>query len=98
MGAEFQDKTLSCIDCQREFIFSAADQKFHHEKGFRNEPRRCVDCRQKRRSQFPGAGVKHKTQCAGCGSEAEVPFVPRLDKPVYCRPCFDRMKGPGQGP
>ncbi|NUN49825.1 MAG: zinc-ribbon domain containing protein [Candidatus Brocadiae bacterium] len=98
MSGPYEDKTLICIDCQTGFVFTAAEQKFHSEKGFRNEPRRCPPCRQKRRSQFPGAGVKHKTPCAGCGVEAEVPFVPRLDKPVYCRTCFDKLKGPGPGP
>jgi CxxC-x17-CxxC domain-containing protein len=26
--------------------------------------------------------------CSACGKETEVPFEPRLDKPVYCRECF----------
>lgn len=26
--------------------------------------------------------------CSSCGKETEVPFEPRLDKPVYCRDCF----------
>jgi CxxC-x17-CxxC domain-containing protein len=26
--------------------------------------------------------------CSGCGKNAEVPFQPRGDKPVYCRDCF----------
>ena len=48
-------------------------------------------------------GKFHKTKekgmytCAGCGAEAEVPFVPRLQKPVYCRACFDKQKGGGGG-
>jgi CxxC-x17-CxxC domain-containing protein len=30
----------------------------------------------------------HKVICAGCGTETEVPFKPRGDRPVYCRPCY----------
>ena len=30
----------------------------------------------------------HTTTCASCGKEAQVPFVPRGDKPVYCSDCF----------
>jgi len=26
--------------------------------------------------------------CASCGNEAQVPFQPRGDKPVYCRDCY----------
>ena len=31
---EFQDKTLVCKDCGKEFIFSAGEQAFYAEKGF----------------------------------------------------------------
>jgi CxxC-x17-CxxC domain-containing protein len=26
--------------------------------------------------------------CSNCGKETEVPFMPRSDKPVFCRECF----------
>jgi CxxC-x17-CxxC domain-containing protein len=26
--------------------------------------------------------------CSNCGKDAQVPFMPRSDKPVYCRECF----------
>ncbi len=47
----FTDKTLSCVDCQTPFTFSARDQEFHASKGFTNEPKRCASCRQTRRVQ-----------------------------------------------
>ena len=45
----FQDKTLTCKECGKEFIFTAGEQEFYAEKGFENEPARCRDCRDKRR-------------------------------------------------
>jgi CxxC-x17-CxxC domain-containing protein len=30
----------------------------------------------------------HSATCSSCGKEAQVPFVPRGDKPVYCADCF----------
>jgi CxxC-x17-CxxC domain-containing protein len=30
--------------------------------------------------------------CSDCGSECEVPFQPRADKPVYCRKCWSVRK------
>ena len=37
--------------------------------------------------------------CSSCGKETEVPFQPRLDKPVYCRECFQdrRAAAPSYG-
>jgi hypothetical protein len=46
---EFQDKTLSCSDCGSPFTFTAGEQRFYQEKGFSNEPRRCKDCRTRKR-------------------------------------------------
>ncbi|HET8524904.1 MAG TPA: zinc-ribbon domain containing protein [Thermomicrobiales bacterium] len=30
--------------------------------------------------------------CSACGKETEVPFMPRSDKPVYCRECFQERR------
>ena len=29
--------------------------------------------------------------CASCGKDAQVPFQPRGDRPVYCQDCYDRQ-------
>lgn len=34
--------------------------------------------------------------CSNCGRATEVPFLPRTDKPVYCRDCFQSMRGQQQ--
>lgn len=31
--------------------------------------------------------------CASCGSETRVPFIPRGDRPVYCRACYNARRG-----
>jgi CxxC-x17-CxxC domain-containing protein len=38
----------------------------------------------------------HQTTCSQCGKAAEVPFIPRGDKPVYCRDCFQTRSGGGR--
>ncbi len=48
---EFEDKTLVCKDCNQEFIFTKGEQAFYKEKGLENEPKRCKDCRQKRKAE-----------------------------------------------
>lgn len=34
----------------------------------------------------------HTTTCSSCGNPAQVPFVPRGDKPVYCNDCFQNQR------
>jgi len=30
--------------------------------------------------------------CTSCGNQAQVPFKPRMDRPVYCSDCFRTVK------
>ncbi|MFZ3171704.1 MAG: zinc-ribbon domain containing protein [Carboxydocellales bacterium] len=90
----FQDKTLVCKDCGNEFVFTEGEQQFYAEKGFENEPQRCKDCRNARKS---GRGERpsrelHAAICAECGCETQVPFVPRDERPVYCRDCYSNKQ------
>jgi len=92
----YQDRTLTCQDCNQPFTFSADDQAYHAEKGFTNEPKRCQSCRQSRRNERGGNGGGYGSSpremypavCAQCGKQTEVPFQPRGDRPVYCSDCF----------
>jgi len=92
----FQDKTLTCSDCGAEFTFSAEDQEFFQTKGYTNEPKRCPECRQARKSErFGGSGGRRQmfpATCAQCGKATEVPFQPRGDKPVYCSDCYQKTR------
>ena len=96
----FKDKTLECSDCGSEFAFSVEDQEFFQSKGYTNEPKRCPECRQARKTQRygnGGYGYRSPRQmfpavCADCGKETEVPFEPREDRPVYCSDCFRKVR------
>jgi CxxC-x17-CxxC domain-containing protein len=46
------------------------------------------------RGGYGGGGQRemHTAICASCGKEAQVPFVPRGDKPVYCSDCFQEQR------
>ena len=35
--------------------------------------------------------------CSACGKEAQVPFQPSGDKPVYCSDCFQQRGGGNRG-
>jgi len=51
----FQDKSIQCSDCGATFTHSVEDQEFYQSKGYTNEPKRCPDCRQKRKSERYGS-------------------------------------------
>lgn len=38
------DKTLTCVECGKEFTFTAGEQEFFASKGFQ-EPKKCKECR-----------------------------------------------------
>jgi CxxC-x17-CxxC domain-containing protein len=98
----FQDKTLPCKECGTSFVFSAGEQEFYQSRGLVHEPARCPSCRSQRRQQRAGgesvgaARAMYTAQCANCGQEAQVPFEPRLGRPVYCSTCFATMRGGGR--
>ena len=51
-----EDRTIVCGDCSAEFTHSAEDQARYLERGFTNDPKRCRDCREKRKAQQQNRG------------------------------------------
>lgn len=94
---EFQDKVLRCVDCGKDFIFTAGEQLFFHDKQFHNDPKRCKACKLKRGG---GSSVRAETRthCSVCGQETTVPFRPTQGRPVLCRSCFENNRRTGPGP
>ena len=50
----YEDKTLVCKECGKEFVFTAGEQEFYAERGFQNEPQRCKACRDARKMAAKG--------------------------------------------
>ena len=97
----FEDKTLNCSDCGNDFTFSADEQELFQSRGYTNEPKRCLECRQARKSdRFGNSGRSDYTSqrqlfpavCAECGKDTEVPFEPREGRPVYCSDCYRKVR------
>jgi len=87
----FEDKILKCKDCGADFVFTAGEQEFYHEKGFTNEPLRCQTCREAHKKQIRANREWHEGTCASCGAPAKVPFKPTQDKPIYCSECYEKL-------
>jgi CxxC-x17-CxxC domain-containing protein len=105
-------RNLTCRDCGATFVFTEGEQEFFAEKGFTNEPGRCPDCRAAAKSRrndgssYSASGFGNRERqmypavCSTCGKQTQVPFEPRLDKPVYCSDCFtprERTSGSSYG-
>lgn len=99
---EFVDRLLICADCGQEFIFTAGEQLFFHDKQFKNDPKRCKPCKSKRAGVLVrngsgpvAAGIcrtETRTTCSECGIETTVPFKPTQGRPVLCRQCFQNQR------
>ena len=95
---EFEDRPIKCVDCAEDFIWTAGEQVFFHDKGLKNEPKRCKPCKQAKNERLAAiaaaqaSGVRQRVevsvQCAQCGQQTTVPFYPSQGRPVYCRSCF----------
>ncbi|HJT56255.1 MAG TPA: CxxC-x17-CxxC domain-containing protein [Ktedonobacteraceae bacterium] len=101
------DQTLYCRDCNQAFTFTIGEQEFYASRGLTNTPGRCPECRAIRkqssyeqRDSFGSSGrfrereprQMYSATCASCGNEAQVPFQPRGDRPVYCNECYQSQR------
>ncbi len=88
---EFNDRSLKCVNCGEDFVFSAGEQLFFREKQFQNEPKRCAKCKAKR--DHRPQRVETTVTCSECGASTTVPFKPHKGgQPVLCRGCFQANK------
>jgi len=99
---DFIDKILKCSDCGNDFVFTAGEQLFFHDKHFKNQPKRCKTCKSKRvavLSAPPVMGNAHhfsrvetRATCSQCGKDTTVPFRPTQGRPIFCRECFTQKR------
>lgn len=91
----YTDKTLACVDCGADFVFTADDQEFHASRGFSNEPKRCPDCRRARkatRGDSMGGGGGY----GGGGGGGSYSSGPRQMYPATCASCGRETEVPFQ--
>ncbi len=86
----FEDRTLVCKDCGKDFIFTAGEQEFYAQKGFTNDPTRCKDDRAKSKQQK----MERQTEitCKNCGKTDMVNFKPRNPEDILCNECFMKQR------
>ena len=97
-SSDFQDRSIMCVDCSEPFTWTVGEQIFFHDKGLKNEPKRCKPCKLAKNdrlaaiSDAQASGIRQRIEvtviCAQCDEETTVPFYPSQGRPVYCRFCF----------
>jgi len=90
---EFSDRVLKCCDCGAEFVFTAGEQLFFHDKQFKNEPKHCKQCKAKRVRGGSRVRPETRTNCSQCGAETTVPFKPTQGRPCCAALAFSRPRG-----
>ena len=98
----FEDKNLTCVECNTTFVFSADDQSvplaegLHRPQALPGLPLSAASRRRRRRRWrcYGGAREMHPAVCAQCNKDTEVPFRPSGDRPVYCSDCFSKRPAP----
>jgi CxxC-x17-CxxC domain-containing protein len=79
----FQDKTLSCSDCNNSFTFTVAEQEQFQQRGYTNEPKRCPDCRQARKADRGTTGTTSNSYSGNRSYSS----APRQTFPATCSDC-----------
>jgi CxxC-x17-CxxC domain-containing protein len=82
----FEDKTLTCSDCNNTFTFSAEEQQQFQSRGYTNEPKRCPTCRQTRKAERFSSGGGNSFGNSGYQSRG-YSSAPRQMFPAVCSDC-----------
>jgi CxxC-x17-CxxC domain-containing protein len=56
----FEDRTLTCVQCGAQFVFSAGEQEFFAQRGLASEPRRCAGCRKAAKQKHAPKGRRSR--------------------------------------
>lgn len=78
-----ENKTLRCVRCKKEFVFTASEQGFFKKNNFA-DPKRCVTCRAVRRAEKKDVGEEGKVfgRCDVCQNETIL-----VAETGMCGPC-----------
>ncbi len=89
----FTDQTLTCSDCSNEFVFTAGEQEFHSKMGFSNTPKRCLDCRAKKKAEGRGGGGGGRGGPRGrAGGGGRGGFRSNENRPKFSAECSECKK------
>jgi len=81
-----ENKTLVCKTCQKEFLWTANEQRYYAKKGFAKQPQKCNNCR-KVANKLREGGTFY-IHCAICDADGAMLNPPPKDRVAICSQCF----------
>ena len=64
VAVEYEDRSIKCVDCGESFIWTGGEQVFFHDKGLKNEPKRCKPCKQAKNERLAAIAAAQSTGMA----------------------------------
>ncbi len=86
------DKTIVCVECGVDFIFSVGEQQFFLSKGYANGKSRCADCTAAKKARFgekagKGSAALERAAKAVCKVCGQIGHMARDCKEAKCYNC-----------
>jgi len=83
------DKIIVCKTCQKEFLWSAQEQKYYQKKGFKKKPQKCNSCREKA-NKLRDSSMFY-IHCGLCDADGVMLAPPPKDRVAICENCFLKL-------
>jgi CxxC-x17-CxxC domain-containing protein len=83
----FENKTLTCSDCNNSFTFTAEEQEQFQQRGYTNEPKRCPDCRQARKATRNNDSNSNNRGSSYSSNRFSNSYSSRQSFPATCSAC-----------
>ena len=85
------DVETTCVQCKETFLFTEKEQDIFYQRNMM-PPQRCTKCRSKKVREADGAPKKFEIVCDHCGKRDQVPFQPKVGRPILCRECHESKR------
>lgn len=85
------DVETTCVQCKETFLFTEKEQEIFYQRNMM-PPQRCARCRSKKASAGETAPKRFEIVCDHCGKRDQVPFQPKVGRPVLCRECHESAR------
>lgn len=85
------DVETTCVQCKETFLFTEKEQEIFYQRNMM-PPQRCARCRSKKAGTREDAPKRFEIVCDHCGKRDQVPFQPKLGRPVLCRECHESKR------
>jgi len=86
---KIEDMTIPCKSCQKDFVWSANEQRYYQKKGFKKKPQRCDSCRDKT-NELRKENMFY-VHCSFCAKDGKMLVPPPKDRVGICEECFKKL-------